>query len=187
MTTEWAWRQSLTFIFVPGTIRDQTTVSLRVFCQKEKATSKSYCYSVIWSSGYSWLRAKLKETLSAMSDACTMLFDLSRTMERLIQRGVALSRCCSCILTHLLLWWTMVPTWQPILYTNCMHAVMQRVTLAAECELFAVILRGMKSLTSCLICNFQACTCWARNLHIQPPLRTIKQFSAGTQLLFLEN
>lgn len=153
MTTEWVWRQSLTFIFVPGTIRDQTTVSLCVFCQKEKATSKSYCYSVIWSSGYSWLRAKLKETLSAMSDACTMLFDLSRTMERLIQRGVALSRCCSCILTHLLLWWTMVPTWQPILYTNSIHAVMLKGNIS--CWVWAVCCDIKRHEVSHLLPNLQ--------------------------------
>lgn len=56
---------------------DCLTLSL---AKKEKATSKSCCYSARWSSGYSWLRAKLKETLSAMSDACVMLFDLARTI-----------------------------------------------------------------------------------------------------------
>lgn len=103
MTTEWGRWQSLTFIFVPGTIEDQTTVSPCVFCQKKKkATSNSYCYSVRWSesSGYSWLKAKLKETLSAMPDVCVMLFDPARTMGRPIKRAVILS--CFCITTDLL-------------------------------------------------------------------------------------
>lgn len=81
-------------MFVLGTMRDQTTVSLCVFFQKGKARSKSCC-SARWSSGYSWLSAKLKETLSAMSEACMMLFDLSMDNRKGLHGGAALSCHCS--------------------------------------------------------------------------------------------
>lgn len=81
---------------------------------KRKATSKSYCYSLRWNdgSGYSWLRTKLKETLSAMLDVWVMLLGLTKTIGRLIKRGAALSCCFIFVSTHLLLRWTLLLTWQ---------------------------------------------------------------------------
>lgn len=162
MTTEWAWRQSLTFIFVPGTIRDQTTVSLRCLLPKRKGNIKKL---LLFSETRLWFQLVKSEDKRDSFCYAWCLCDAFWSCQDNGGAYAARRRIKLPLYLHIDTFTASADNgahMTKLYFTyECAHATMWKGVRLAAVE------RGAPALTSHLICGFRACVRRARELRIR--------------------